>query len=81
METVSKYRIFSAYVVNEVDETYTIGFASEDDYASYLEKMKERSGVETDIELSPQDRIITLSTCVKGQDTDRYVVQAVLQKK
>ena len=78
--TVSKYRIFSAYVVNEVDETYTIGFASEDDYASYLEKMKERSGVETDIELSPQDRIITLSTCVKGQDTDRYVVQAVLQK-
>lgn len=78
--TVSEYRIFSAYVVNEVDETYTIGFASEDDYASYLEKMKGRSGVETDIELSPQDRIITLSTCVKGQDTDRYVVQAVLQK-
>lgn len=78
--SVREYRIFSAYVVSEVDETYTMTFASDEDYGQYLKKMRGRSPYKTDAELSAQDRIITLSTCVKGQDEKRYVVQAVLEK-
>ncbi|MEA5003542.1 MAG: class B sortase [Christensenella sp.] len=78
--SVNEYKIFSAYTVNEVDETYTMGFASDENYEQYLKKMRGRSPYKTDVELSAQDNIITLSTCVRGQDENRYVVQAVLEK-
>ncbi len=78
--TVSTYGIFSSYIVNEIDDTYTLGFSSDDKFDDYLKKMQGRSGVKTDVQLSPQDKIITLSTCVQGQDTKRYVVQAVLEQ-
>lgn len=78
--SVNKYKIFSAYVVNEVDETYTIGFSSDEAYEQYLKKMRGRSPYKSEVELNAQDNIITLSTCVKGQDEKRYVVQAVLEQ-
>lgn len=77
--TVNVYRIFRAGVVDEYDEAYTIGFQDDQAYEAYLENMKKGDGFVAGTELSAQDRIITLSTCVRGQETDRYIVQAVLE--
>ncbi len=57
-------------------DTYTISFASDDSFLSYIEKMKSQSIYDTDTEVSAGDKIITLSTCVNN-NVDRLVVQAV----
>lgn len=77
---VNEYKVFSAYTTGAVDDTYTMGFASDEAYRKYLQEMQARSSFATDDTLSAQDKIITLSTCVRYQDDNRYVVQAVLQK-
>ena len=78
--TVNVYDIFGAGVVGDSDEAYTISFADDEAFQDYLTKMKNRSAASFDMELSPQDRIITLSTCVRGEDTSRYIVQAKLEQ-
>lgn len=77
---VQVYDIFEASVVGDMDEAYTISFADDAAFESYLTKMKNRSASSFNLELSAQDRIITLSTCVRGQDENRYIVQAVREK-
>lgn len=74
------YDIFGAGVVNDGDDAYTISFADDAAFEEYLTKMKNRSASSFEMELSPQDRIITLSTCVRGQETSRYIVQAKLEQ-
>lgn len=78
--SMNTYRIFNATTVDERDDAYTLQFADDAEFEAYLAQMKERSVFETDVELTAQDRIITLSTCVRGQDTNRYIVQAVLEQ-
>ena len=78
--TVRQYKVFAAFVAGDVDDVYTIGFGSDEAYADYLTKMQGRSGVKTDFALSADDNIITLSTCVRGEESKRYVVQAILQQ-
>ncbi|MHA6252415.1 class B sortase [Oceanobacillus sp. CAU 1775] len=58
-------------------------FANTEDYDSLLSNIKSHSLVETDVEVGPDDRIITLSTCDYALDDNdgRLVVQAKLVKK
>lgn len=78
---VQVYDIFGSGVVGDMDEAYTISFADGAAFESYLAKMKNRSASSFNMELTAQDRIITLSTCVRGQDENRYIVQAVLEQQ
>ncbi len=77
--TVNVYRIFRAGVVDEYDTAYTIAFQDDQAYEAYLDQMLKGDGVVAGTALNAQDRIITLSTCVRGQETDRYIVQAALE--
>ena len=36
------------------------------------------ANIDKTVEITENDRIITLSTCIDGQDTKRFLVQAVL---
>lgn len=58
-------------------------FASGDEYEQLLEKMQGKSKFNTDVELSEDDHIITLSTCDYELDENngRLVVHAVLTEK
>lgn len=79
--TLNEYKVFSAYITSaEGDNTYTMSFASDEAYKKYLQEMQARSPFATEDTLSARDKMITLSTCVRYQDDNRYVVQAVLQK-
>lgn len=77
---VNVYRIFRAGVVDEYDEAYTLSFGDDAAFENYLGQMEEGTGFVDGTKLSVQDKIVTLSTCVWGQETDRYIVQAVLEK-
>lgn len=76
------YEIFAAYAFSDAHILLTYDFDTDEGYQQYLDIVREsaeknghfRQGTE----LSTKDTIITLSTCVRGIDTQRYLVQGVL---
>lgn len=81
-DKILKYRIITSY---EYDDRHLLGsydFFNEEVYAEYLEEiMNPRSMytmVREDCELTTEDRIITLSTCVANKPNNRRLLQAVL---
>lgn len=71
------YEIFSCYETAANSDTYTIGFAREPDqqYERFVAMIKDRSLYDTGVEVSKENRVITLSTCTKSGEK-RFVVHA-----
>ena len=55
-----------------------ISFASEGDYSAFLTKMASQSNVKTDVMVSSDERVVTLSTSTYEYDNARCVVMAKL---
>ncbi len=78
---VYRYRIFSAEYVGDTDpNVYTIGYAHDESYLAFIQKMAERSLYDTGTTLSADSQVMTLSTCSYNEAT-RFVVHAVLEYK
>ena len=75
---VRTYTIFAAGVVKDMAENYTIDFASDEDYETYLQTCRESSNYQVDVELNAQSKVVTLSTCTNVRDDERFIVQGVL---
>lgn len=74
-----RYDIFAAYEAAVDSPTYQIFFSGERNMQDFLDSCLERSVLATGIIPTPDDSILTLSTCTgAGYDT-RWVVQAVLR--
>lgn len=73
------YQIFSVYVIPEENYYITTSFSSDDEYSSFLNKLKSRSRYDFNTKLGVDDKILTLSTCYS--DTERTVVHAKLIKR
>ena len=73
-----KIEIFSAYICSYDSDTYTLSFASAEEYAAWVAKMKSQSTFTSDTEVTVDDRVITLSTCTYEYDNARFVVQGKL---
>lgn len=75
------YEIFAAYVSGNEHLLMNYMLQTEDGFQSYLDGICEHTGSGChfleDRELTAEDRIITLSTCISGQETKRYLVQGV----
>lgn len=71
------YQIYSAGSINEVSDSYITEFSTEEDYQNVLNLTKAESAFDTGIEVSVADTIVTLSTCVQGNDELRFVVRGV----
>lgn len=71
------YQIFSCYETPANSNTYTIGFASQPDgrYEQFVQTLKNSSAYDTGIDVSKNDRVISLSTCTKRSE-NRFVVHA-----
>lgn len=73
---IFRYRIFSAYEAPITSHTYRLVFR---DDAEKLAAIEHYLQGRTDVELTPQDHILTLSTCTGlGDYSVRWVVQGVL---
>lgn len=72
-----EYQIFSCHMVEAEDELYQIDFLPGEAYTEFLNRLKALSEYDTGIEVSGEDKVITLSTC-KGNGTLRYVLHAKL---
>ncbi|MEG2626161.1 MAG: class B sortase [Christensenella sp.] len=73
------YTVFAAYIASDEDTSFTNSFENEEEFNKYVAAMTALSQNSTDT-LPSGNSIITLSTCEKGADTAKYVVQAVLQQ-
>ena len=78
-EGCKTYTIFAAYEAGVSDETFRLSFTKEGTKQEFLDFCTAQSVIETGIEPTENDRILTLSTCTgRGYET-RWVVQAVLR--
>ncbi len=73
-----RVELFSGYVTGAASEAYRKTFATEEDFAQYLLDVREKSDFESDIQVTAQDRIVTLSTCTYEFNNARYVVHGKL---
>ncbi len=81
-DQILHYKIFAAYLTDNKHLMMTYNFWDQDVYQQYLDSifsMRDMNAfVDTSMEVTAEDKIITLSTCYAGISTQRYLVQAVL---
>ncbi|HEY5557986.1 class B sortase [Acetobacterium sp.] len=71
-----EWEIFSVYTT-EADYDYRQPeFANDNDFISYMNRVKDRSIYDTGVVLNPTDSVLTLSTCIYTFDNARFVVHA-----
>ena len=74
-----RYDIFAAYEVGVTEIVYRQDLSSAEDRQELIRFALDRSVIDTGIAPTPEDTIITLSTCTgSGHHSTRWVVQAVL---
>ncbi len=78
-----QYEIYAAYQYDDRSLTESFDFHDPDDLALYIEESLHPrqmiANVKQGIDVTANDRILTLSTCLKGDTDERYLVQAVLK--
>lgn len=75
------YHIYSTGVVKDVSDTYLTEFASDEGYQAFLNMTKEVAAYDTGVEVGTDDVIVTLSTCTKASNDDRFVVRGVKESE
>ena len=83
-DRVLVYEIFAAYTYDDRHIMYSFDFTDPEVFEDYLNDIYEvrsmSKNLRDDVEVTADDNIITLATCVGGQPQSRYLVQAVLIK-
>ena len=73
------YRIFAAYKRDDAHLMKRFDYSTEQGRQAFLDDIFSHTGhFRSDVAVTTDSRILTLSTCVGGEDDKRYVVQAVL---
>lgn len=84
-DKVFTWQIFAAYTYDDRHLIATYDFADKTVFANYLEDVfairAMDAFIDSEVEVTSENRIITLSTGVTGQDDKRYLVQAVLRSE
>lgn len=84
-DAVLHYKIFAAYLYDSRHLLQSFDFSDPTVMRNYLESIQSlrsmNANIDTGMEFDSTDRILTLSTCYKGQDDKRYLVQAVLESE
>ena len=75
----SLWQVFSTYQIKTTTDYLQVDFSSDEEYMSFLNMIKDRSIYDYKVDLTAQDKIITLSTC--HNDTDKIVLHAKLIKR
>jgi sortase B len=72
----AQWEVFSAYVESNRFNFFQMKFDSRNDYFKYIKALKKQSIYDTGVELTPDDVILTLSTCVYDFKDARMIVHA-----
>lgn len=72
-----KWEVFAAYTVPVTDDYLVTNFSTDDDFHNFIQMIRGRSVINSDLEIKSTDKILTLSTC--ADINTRFVVHAVLR--
>ncbi len=73
-----KLELFSGYVAHLNGQSWKLQFGTDEEYAAWLEDALARSTFQSAVTPTPQDRVVTLSTCSYEYDDARYVLLGIL---
>ena len=78
----AKYRleIFAGYVTPSTSDAYVMNFRSDSQKQAWIDARYAKSRFESGIVVTPEDNIVTLSTCVYDYTNARYVLHCKLVK-
>lgn len=71
--------IFAGYVASVSDDSWEVGFESEDDFEDWISRAIDRSCFTSSMTPEAADRIITLSTCSYEFNNARFVLLGILR--
>lgn len=74
-----RIKVFAGYVASVQAEAWQLDFSSLEERENWLEKALEQSTFISGIMPSPQERIVTLSTCSSAFADARYVLLGILE--
>lgn len=72
------YKLFSIYDTKSTYNYIETYFASDEEFLKFAQRCKNKSIWESDVEIKPTDRLLTLSTCTVRGDGMRWALHAVL---
>lgn len=75
---VQTYEIFAVCIVQTTSESYTYWFADDSVFEDYISYERSVSLYQTDVEVTCDSKIVSLSTCTNGDDNERLLIHAVL---
>ncbi|RCW43518.1 class B sortase [Paenibacillus prosopidis] len=82
MNTQFEYEVFSTYAANRDYNYRQTNFSSDDEYLDFLQRIRDKSIYNYNVELTSDDKLITLSTCNNEfGDEYRSVIHAKLIKQ
>lgn len=74
-----RYRIFSYREVSSDSDVYTVSFANQDEFEKFVDEVLTSNSTKcSEIDLTNESRIITLSTC--AENDKRFIVSAIRVK-
>lgn len=72
------YEIFSAHVAKETDPYFVTSFENDEVFVAFAESMQAQSLYTKSIKFTPNDRLLTLSTCTNVRNDERFAVHGRL---
>lgn len=78
-DQTATYKVFSVYTTDVKKQQYSkVQFESDEAFVAYMQNIAKLSKYPSDVTITPQSQVITLSTCNRTDYSDgRYVVHAV----
>lgn len=67
-------QVFAGCVVPGNSDVYQISYQNDEDFSAYLTKIRAMSEFSAPVEVTDDDRIVTLSTCAYNYEDARYVL-------
>lgn len=74
-----KLEFFAGYVIDLNSQAWKMEFASDEEYAQWLEEAMARSTFTGNVRPAAQDRVVTLSTCTYEYNDARFVLVGILR--
>lgn len=78
---VLEYQIISCYAGRIGSVGYTYGFPEQEDFQTFLNQILSYAGYDTGVNVTTEDKIVTLSTCVNTNRDYRYLIHGKLIQK
>lgn len=80
LDGIYTFEVFAVYAADKYEPYYSTFFGDDAAFLKFCDQCVERSMYDKKMEFTPDDVILTLSTCVTGRPNERYAIHARLIK-